>query len=80
MNKIRAIETVVDTHNSSALTPLLLKVEEVAMLLGISIRTVWRLASVHDLPTPLSLGRAKRWPRQAIEKYIAGKSSNASTN
>ncbi len=80
MSKIQAIESVMDTHNKTALTPLLLNVQQVAFLMGVSSRTIWRLVSLGELPAPVSLGRAKRWPREAIESYIAGKSGNASMN
>ncbi len=52
---------------------LLLTVHEVAHLLGLGVRTVWRLSSAGELPAPLSIGRAKRWERKAIEIYIASK-------
>lgn len=50
--------------------PLALTVEQVAQLLGISVRSVWRLSSAGDFPSPVSIGRSKRWARQAIEAYI----------
>jgi len=52
---------------------LLLDVREVAYALGIGVRTVWRLSSRGDLPTPISIGRARRWERRAIEAAIATK-------
>lgn len=57
--------------------PLLLTVDEVARLLGISVRSVWRLTSLGELPGPITLGRSKRWARRAIEEYVAGKAAQS---
>ena len=50
---------------------LLLNVREVAELLGISERTVWKMASCHELPAPLRIGRSQRWSKKALEEWIA---------
>lgn len=55
--------------------PLLLTVEGVSRLLGISVRSVWRLTSAGELPGPITLGRSKRWARRTIEEYVAGKTA-----
>ena len=52
---------------------LLLTVGHVARTLSLSIRTVWRLTSTGELPRPVSIGRAKRWERAAIEAYVKAK-------
>ena len=52
---------------------LLLTVNEVARLLGISVRSVWRLASAGELPSPLSIGRSKRWERRSLEAFVQAK-------
>ena len=57
--------------------PLLLTVDGVSRLLGISVRSVWRLTSVGELPGPITLGRSKRWARRAIEDYVAGKAAQS---
>lgn len=49
----------------------LLTVDEVAGLLGVSTRHVWRLADGGRMPPPLRLGGARRWDRQTIEDWIA---------
>ena len=51
---------------------LLLTVAQVAQLLQVSSRTVWRLASTGELPH-ISIGRSKRWERRAVESYITNK-------
>ena len=68
-----------DSGRVSALPPprhsadevLLWNVKEVALALGLGVRTVWRLSSSEQLPTPISVGRCKRWERRAIEAYVA---------
>jgi len=49
---------------------LLLNVKEVAELLGISERTVWKMASCRELPAPLRIGRSQRWSKKALEELI----------
>ncbi len=43
-----------------------LNVKEVALALGISVPTVWRRVNSGDLPKPVKLGRATRWPASDI--------------
>jgi len=50
--------------------PLLLRVEEVAERLGISVRTVWRLVSSKQLCKPVSIGRCKRWRAAEVEQFV----------
>lgn len=50
--------------------PLLIDVKEVARLLSLGVRTVWRLSGGGTLPKPISIGRAKRWERRAIVEFI----------
>ena len=50
----------------------LLNVTEVANLLGISPRHVWRMADAGTFPRPLKVGmKLRRWPRSAIESWLA---------
>ena len=44
--------------------PLLIPASEVARLLNISKRTLWRLLSAGKLPAPVRLGNAVRWRRE----------------
>ena len=48
---------------------LLLKVDEVADVLGVSVRTVWRLSKA-ELP-PVRIGpQTVRWKRQSVEAFV----------
>jgi len=50
---------------------LLINAAEVAALLSISKRTLWRLVSREALPPPLRLGGTVRWRRAEVEAWIA---------
>jgi excisionase family DNA binding protein len=52
---------------------LLLTDTEVGRLLSVSRRTIWRLVSSGDLPSPIRMPglRAARWRREDIEEAIA---------
>jgi excisionase family DNA binding protein len=49
----------------------LLDVQAVAHLLGCSSRHVYRLSDGGRMPSPVRLGALVRWPRHAIEEWIA---------
>ncbi len=49
---------------------LLLSVKQVADLLAMSSRTVWRLVSAGELPQPVRIGRAARWRQEDIEEFV----------
>jgi excisionase family DNA binding protein len=51
--------------------PLLLRAQELARLLNISLRTLWRLHSARALPQPMRLGAAVRWRMDEIKQWIA---------
>jgi len=44
---------------------------ELAMYLGVSRATVWRLHSAGKLPRPIKLNRAVRWDRWTIEEWVS---------
>jgi excisionase family DNA binding protein len=48
----------------------LLDVQQVAEMLGVSGRHVYRLADGGRMPRPLKLGGAVRWDRRQIENWI----------
>ena len=51
-------------------TELLISAERVAVLLGISKRTLWRLLSSGKLPEPIRLGGIIRWNAGDIEEWV----------
>lgn len=57
----------------------LLTVEEVASLLGISVRKTWRMSSTGELPPPVTVGqRGTRFKSDDIENYMQSLSPKAS--
>ena len=52
-------------------SPVMLDVEHVAALLGVSIRHVRRLVDAGKAPQPAKLGGCRRWPRHVVEAWIA---------
>jgi excisionase family DNA binding protein len=57
-------------QKESELRALLLKVDQVALMLGLSERTVWRLVETGEIPRPIKLGRSVRWSRSTIERFV----------
>lgn len=55
---------------SSMEFPVLLSADQVAKLMQISIRTVWRLLSSGELIKPVRMGGNTRWRRAELEKWI----------
>ena len=51
-------------------TPLVVSARELARLLGVSIRQIWRLNSSGKLPKPMRLGGSVRWLRKEIEAFV----------
>jgi len=49
---------------------LLLTVKEVAEMLGLSERTVYRLADVGKMPRPVKIGAAVRWRKKELDTWI----------
>jgi excisionase family DNA binding protein len=49
----------------------MLTVDTLAELLGVSARHVRRLVDAGRAPQPVRLGRSCRWPRAAVETWIA---------
>jgi len=49
----------------------LLTVNEVARLLNLSIRSVWRLRSAGQIPQPVTIGGSIRWKEEDLRKWIA---------
>jgi excisionase family DNA binding protein len=73
--KANVMETAQDRPTNSiaatASSPALIDVRAVAKMLGCSPRHVYRLADAGKMPAPLKLGALVRWPKTAIEQWIA---------
>ncbi len=51
-------------------TPLFLDVQALAHMLGLSVRTIWRLHDEGAIPRALRIGRRSiRWDRRAIIRW-----------
>lgn len=50
--------------------PSLLPAAEVAKLLSLSIRTLWRLDSAGKLPAAIQVGHSKRWRRKELDDWM----------
>ena len=48
----------------------LLTAEEVAAMLNVSERTLWRLLSAGKLPQPVRFGRSTRWKATELAHWI----------
>lgn len=49
----------------------LLTVKDLAALLNVGKRTIWKWRDGHRLPSPIKVGRVVRWRRADIESWIA---------
>ena len=49
---------------------MLISAEELANLLSVSKRHVWRLLSRGDLIEPIKIGSTTRWPLDAVREWI----------
>ena len=56
---------------AQSVEPLLMTADQVAALLQISARTVWRLRSSGKLPRPVEVGGSVRWNCEQMRKWIA---------
>lgn len=59
-----------NVNGQKADAPLLLSANQVAEMLNISIRTLWRLRAAGKLPAPVRLGGSVRWRIDAIQAWI----------
>ncbi len=57
--------------DASTLPPLLIEVEGVAEMTGLSVRSIWRFSSSGKMPKPIAIGgKAKRWSYQELLKWV----------
>ena len=50
--------------------PALISAEDLATMIGVSTRTLWRLLSRHRLPPPVRFGGNTRWRLDDINGWI----------
>ncbi|MFO0860647.1 MAG: helix-turn-helix domain-containing protein [Phycisphaerales bacterium] len=56
-----------------------INVREVAELLGVNTRTVWRMAQAGDIPAPIRLSeRVVRWRLSDLREHLDRKAAGAS--
>ena len=58
-------------RGEATVTPRMLKAEEVAAYLSVSVSKVWRLPGKDpDFPSPVRIGGSTRWDRLEVDRYI----------
>ena len=55
---------------STDIAPKLINAEELARMMNISERTLWRLLSGGRLPQPVRIGRSTRWRLAEVVEWI----------
>lgn len=50
----------------------LLTAEDLAQMLKVSERTLWRLLSAGRIPNPVRIGGSTRWRLAEVQEWIAG--------
>jgi len=50
---------------------LALSAEDLAVMLGLSLRKIRRMDAAGFLPRPVRLGRSVRWPIEEIKRWLA---------
>lgn len=66
-------------HADRSASALFYTVADLAHLLQVSKRHVWRMLDDGRLPQAVRLGRAVRWPRAAIDRWVAAGCPQAGT-
>lgn len=59
-----------NSNDQTAVEPLLISVRDVATMLGISVRSVWRLQNTGQIVAPIRVGGAVRWRRDEVRRWI----------
>lgn len=62
-----------DTGNKrSGLVERLLRADELSERLRVSVRSVWKLTELGQLPPPIRFGRCTRWRESDIHRWLEG--------
>lgn len=59
------------TSTESTSSQNLIGVAEVAVILGVSKRTIYRLVSAGEFPAPIRIRASSRWRRSTVNAWIA---------
>lgn len=62
--------STIETAPAVVSEPLLITAQDAARLLKVSTRSVWRMRSAGDIPSPIRVGAAVRWRMDEIKKWI----------
>ena len=65
-----AIRRSADQRPNTAKLPELLTIRELAKVLKLSPRSIWRLVKNHQLPAPVRIGGSIRWRADTITRWI----------
>ena len=66
-----AIRRSADQHPNAGNLPELLTIRELAKVLKLSPRSIWRLVKSHQLPAPVRIGGSIRWRADDISIWIS---------
>ncbi len=58
-------------NDASQVRPTLITAAELAQMMQISVRTLWRLRSAGQIPQPLRIGGNTRWRLDEVHQWIA---------
>jgi excisionase family DNA binding protein len=72
-------ESVPELSPPKSIASRLIDVQEVAELLGVCERTVWRRVEDGDIPQPIYIGRLAKWRLGDIEEFISQKFHEANS-
>ena len=61
----------VSSNNAPKVQPALITVAELAHLMQVSVRTLWRLLIAGQIPIPIRIGGNTRWRLEEINQWIA---------
>ena len=68
------------SHDTGGDIPELLTIRELATILKVSQRSIWRLVAAGQLVEPLRIGGSIRWRCEDIRDWIANGCENAKNN
>jgi predicted DNA-binding transcriptional regulator AlpA len=58
-------------NTAPSIAPALLRIEQVAQLAQLPVRTIRHRCALGVFPPPVAFGRSKRWHRETLERWFA---------